>query len=204
MSNKTVRVPKQARSIEKKKQLKQAALTLISEKGYHATTSNEIAKKAGLSIGTFYSYFTDKKDLYEELVKDIYQNVLDRLPTSEEEADLPPRELIRNRVMLVMQMHNYMPEFQKEITCLSQQYDEFRAIEEKYHINIINMVTDLLNDHKNILRVTDIPTAVLVINKSLEAIVHEVQFYPNSYDIEKIIDETTDMLCRYAIKEEYL
>lgn len=204
MSDKSVRVPKQARSIEKKNKLKEAALTLMSKKGYHNTTSNEIAKEAGLSIGTFYSYFANKKDLYEELVKDIYQNVLDRLPTSEEEANLTPRELIRNRVTLVMQMHDYMPEFQKEISCLSQQYDDFRAIEDKYHVNIINMVTQLLNDHQDILRVTDIPTAVLVINKSLEAIVHEVQFYPNSYDLDRIIEETTDMLCRYAIKEEYL
>lgn len=204
MSDKSVRIPKQARSIEKKNQIKQAALALISEKGYFGTTSNEIAKKAGLSIGTFYSYFANKKDLYEELVKDIYQSVLDRLPTFESEADLPPTELVRNRVRLVMQIHNYMPDFQKEVTCLSQRYDEFHAIEEKYHVNVITMVTELLNEHRDILRITDIPTAVLVINKSLEAVVHEVQFYQKSYDEEKVIDELTDMICRYAIKPEYL
>lgn len=204
MSDKSVRVPKQARSIEKKNQIKQAALELMSEKGYFGTTSNEIAKKAGLSIGTFYSYFANKKDLYEELVKDLYQTVLEQLPCYESEMDLSPTELVRNRIRLVMQIHTYMSDFQKEVTCLSLRYDEFRALEEKYYVNIITMVTELLNEHKDILRVTDISTAVLLINRSLEAVAHEVQFYPNSYDKEKVIDELTDMICRYAIKPEYL
>ena len=49
------RVPTQKRSIEKKQRIKDAALKLMSEKGYFATSSNEIAREAGVSIGTFYS-----------------------------------------------------------------------------------------------------------------------------------------------------
>ena len=48
------------RSIEKKEALKKAAVELFSTKGFHNTSSNEIAKKANVSIGTFYSYFVDK------------------------------------------------------------------------------------------------------------------------------------------------
>ncbi|WP_075721102.1 TetR/AcrR family transcriptional regulator [Roseburia sp. 499] len=204
MSDKSVRVPKQARSIEKKNQIKQAALELMSEKGYFGTTSNEIAKKAGLSIGTFYSYFANKKDLYEELVKDLYQTVLEQLPRYESEMDLSPTELVRNRIQMIMQLHTYMSDFQKEITCLSQRYDEFRAIEAKYHLNLTTRAMQLLNNHKDILRITDISTAVLLINRSLEAVAHELQFYPNSFDQDKIIDELTDMFCQYAIKPEFL
>ncbi|HAW15603.1 MAG TPA: hypothetical protein DCW41_02750 [Clostridiales bacterium] len=71
-----IRIPKQKRSIEKKQRIKDAAMKLMSEKGYHQTSSNEIAKEAGVSIGTFYSYFKDKKELYAELVADIYAVVL--------------------------------------------------------------------------------------------------------------------------------
>ena len=76
MGDKDIRVPKQQRSIEKKQRIKDTAVKLMSEKGYHSTSSNEIAKEADVSIGTFYSYFSDKKALYTELVADIYSVVL--------------------------------------------------------------------------------------------------------------------------------
>ena len=91
MSDKEIRVPKQKRSIEKKQRIKDAAIKLMSEKGYHSTSSNEIAKEAGVSIGTFYSYYKDKKDLYKELVADIYNVVLTPMnmsTESESEKDL--------------------------------------------------------------------------------------------------------------------
>ena len=75
MNEKETRIPKQKRSIEKKQRIKDAAMKLMSEKGYYKTSSNEIAKEAGVSIGTFYSYFADKKALYAELVADIYDAV---------------------------------------------------------------------------------------------------------------------------------
>ena len=53
---KRVRIPQQKRSIERKKKIKHAALTLFAKKGINGTSSNEIARSAGVSIGTFYSY----------------------------------------------------------------------------------------------------------------------------------------------------
>ena len=43
MAQAETRVPKQQRSIEKKQRIKDAAIKLMSEKGYHSTSSNEIA-----------------------------------------------------------------------------------------------------------------------------------------------------------------
>ena len=82
------RVPTQKRSIEKKQRIKDAALKLMSEKGYFATSSNEIAREAGVSIGTFYSYFKDKKEIYAELVDDIYTAVLAPINLNELPDDL--------------------------------------------------------------------------------------------------------------------
>ena len=44
MSEKDIRIPKQKRSIEKKQRIKDAAMKLMSEKGYHSASSNEIVK----------------------------------------------------------------------------------------------------------------------------------------------------------------
>lgn len=97
-----------------------------------------------------------------------------------------------------------MPEFQKEITSLSQQYDEFRAIEEKYRTNAADKIFHIMAQNSDILRVPDIRTAIMIIQNSIEAVVHEVQFYPNDFDKEKVVRELADMICRYAVKPEYL
>jgi AcrR family transcriptional regulator len=59
-----IRTPKQRRSIEKKKSIAKAGFELFCEKGYHKTTTIEIAERAGISIGALYSYFRDKRDIY--------------------------------------------------------------------------------------------------------------------------------------------
>lgn len=54
----------QKRSIEKKTKIIIAGLDLFCEKGFYNTNTVEIAKAAGVSTGTVYSYFKDKKDIY--------------------------------------------------------------------------------------------------------------------------------------------
>ncbi len=68
-----VREPKQSRSVEKKNRIVQAGYELFAEKGYINTNTAEIAKKAGVSVGLVYGYFTDKKDILLEVL-DIYIN----------------------------------------------------------------------------------------------------------------------------------
>ncbi len=64
MSDLPVREPIQKRSIEKKAKIIKAGLDLFCEKGFYNTNTVEIAKAAGVSTGTVYSYFKDKKDIY--------------------------------------------------------------------------------------------------------------------------------------------
>ena len=60
---KTVREPRQERSIEKKNRIIQAGYELISDIGYHETNTALIAKRAGI----VYGYFRDKKDILREV-----------------------------------------------------------------------------------------------------------------------------------------
>ena len=51
-----------------KKQLLEATLTLISEKGYLRATTREIAQKAGVTELTLFRHFGSKERLFEELL----------------------------------------------------------------------------------------------------------------------------------------
>lgn len=69
MTTNEIRVPRQKRSMEKKKRIIKAGYKLFSDKGYFKTNTAEIAEKAGVSTGIVYNYFCDKKDILLEVVK---------------------------------------------------------------------------------------------------------------------------------------
>ncbi|MEW1750368.1 TetR/AcrR family transcriptional regulator [Streptomyces angustmyceticus] len=53
-----------------RRRLFDAAVTLIAEQGFSATTVDEIADRAGVAKGTVYYNFASKNVLYEELLRD--------------------------------------------------------------------------------------------------------------------------------------
>lgn len=72
---KLVRQPQQERSIEKKNKIITAGYQLFSEVGYYGTNTAEIAKRAGVSTGIVYGYFSDKRDILI-CVLEIYLNTV--------------------------------------------------------------------------------------------------------------------------------
>jgi len=59
--------PRQARSRESERRLLQAARELLVERGWDAITVAEIAGRAGLAVGAFYSRFASKEALFDHL-----------------------------------------------------------------------------------------------------------------------------------------
>ena len=48
---------------DKLRRIKEAAYDLFAEKGYDQTTTREIASRAGVALGTIFTYASDKRDL---------------------------------------------------------------------------------------------------------------------------------------------
>lgn len=63
-------------------QLVKAAVKLFTEKGFHRTTTREIAKASGFSIGTLYEYIRSKEDVLYLVCDDIYNKVSEKLKLS--------------------------------------------------------------------------------------------------------------------------
>ncbi len=62
---------------EKKELIKQTALELFAENGFHATSINQIAKKAGISKGLTYNYFASKNDILKEIIDEGFHQIHD-------------------------------------------------------------------------------------------------------------------------------
>jgi len=57
--------------MNKRQQVLDTTLELISELGFHATPISLITKKSNVAAGTIYHYFTNKEDLIDTLYSDI-------------------------------------------------------------------------------------------------------------------------------------
>ena len=71
-----VRSPQHDRSKTKLKKILTAARKCFVKFGYAKTTMSKIAKEAGVSIGTTYSYFADKNDVLRKIFEEHVENIL--------------------------------------------------------------------------------------------------------------------------------
>lgn len=62
--------PRQRRKEARPQELLDAALALFVEKGFAATRSEEVARRAGVSKGTLYLYYPSKDELFKAVVRE--------------------------------------------------------------------------------------------------------------------------------------
>jgi len=96
------RVPQQARSRQKRDALLTAAARLFEDRGYEATTADDIAAAADVSIGTFYSYFRNKRQVFLTLYSACIEAIF-RLGITEIDFSSNPQQSIRQTVNRAMQ-----------------------------------------------------------------------------------------------------
>ena len=66
-----------------KEKIYQAAIEEFYKKGFLKTKMQDIAKKAGTSVGLTYSYYHNKEDLFTAIVEPIYQEIIQSLENRE-------------------------------------------------------------------------------------------------------------------------
>jgi AcrR family transcriptional regulator len=83
------KMPKTARGRRTREKLLQAAEIEFGEKGYHAAAISGITYRAGVALGTFYTYFESKEEIFKALVSFMSQRT--RRWIAERVADAPDR-----------------------------------------------------------------------------------------------------------------
>lgn len=106
----------------RRNQIIKSAITLFKQKGFHRTTTREIAKEAGFSIGTLYEYIRTKEDVlilvYESINDQVYEH-LEALT----EKQAPSLEHL---VTIVDSYYRFVDEMQDEVLIL---YQETKALD---------------------------------------------------------------------------
>jgi AcrR family transcriptional regulator len=90
---------------ERKQEIIDAGIRVFSTKGYHRAKVRDITESLGISTGTFYIYFANKRELFMEVVDDVLRTILgDAAKAIKEEKDLLIRWNLRGRAFY----ENYM------------------------------------------------------------------------------------------------
>ena len=69
------RVPTQERSVQLVEAVLKATAQVLAEVGLERTSTNKIARRAGVSVGSIYQYFPDKEALIDAVVSDRRQRL---------------------------------------------------------------------------------------------------------------------------------
>jgi len=84
----------------RKEQIRQAAITVIAQEGFHGATTDKIAAQARVAVGTIYNYFKNKEDILAHIFAVEYEKRL-HFFTRLEEEDIHPLDKIKG----ILTMH---------------------------------------------------------------------------------------------------
>lgn len=198
--NKSIRKPKQLRSIGMKDKILSSALQLFCEKGYYNTTTNEIAQRAEVSIGSLYSYFKDKDTIFLEvldryhdkfaLAKNEVTSNLDLLKT-DNKAWL--RALIEN----LIKVHEESKELNRELNVLSYYNPKVAEVLEEQKRHTLQATIGYFIQLKNDLKSEDIEAAAIATFDLISATVDRIVFGKNEMNKERLINATIDIVYKY-------
>lgn len=202
-----IRIPNQKRSKEKKRQIIEASIRLFSENGYYNTSSNQISKTAGVSIGSFYSYFRDKKQLmmeainyYDEQIREGMKTDLSGSPAVLKANGINKEIIVYQYIRNTIQAHKINPDFHREIVAVSILEPDIQSMIHEQEKRVIDNITTLLDMWASELRVTDLQTASTLLFLTVEKVSHSIVFPDIPVDEEKLIKELAEMILRYLFK----
>jgi len=93
------REPRQRRAREKVELILEATMRLLERDGLGALTTNAVAAKAGVSIGTLYQYFASKEAILDELARRETAGFSERILAAVEDASPMSLEVRARRVV---------------------------------------------------------------------------------------------------------
>lgn len=195
-----IRTPQQDRSIRTKQAIIQAAMKLFSEKGYHQTNTKQIAAAAGVSTGSFYSYFIDKRAVFMEVLTGYSEVLLERIDASMAEINfqnMDKHTLLTHLVDSLLLSHEVYTGFHKELSIMYLSDDDIKQqMDAQYEVGRVRTL-QYLQMGKDELKVTDLEAAAILVFESVSAIVDVIAFSPHRVSPDRLKTELVNMLVEY-------
>lgn len=201
VTDKQIRNPKQSRSINMKEKILETALKLFCEKGYYKTTTNEIAKTAGVSIGSLYSYFKDKDTILLEILGRYHKQFTGVHNVSLNEMINSFRKdrkaWLEGLIQSLIEIHEGSKELNKELKVLYYSNPEVAKILDEQKEDTVSIIKEYFHLLKDEIKIQDLEAATLVTFDFITAIVDRIVFGNSDIERERILKVGIDALLNF-------
>ncbi|MGV9367451.1 TetR/AcrR family transcriptional regulator [Amycolatopsis sp. NPDC003731] len=190
--------PRQVRAELTRQRILTAAAHVFGDHGYAAGTTNRIAERAGISIGSLYQYFPNKDAILAELLTRHLDGgtaaaakvLTGPLPESIE-------EVFRVFVRLAVEAHRDDPHLLRMLLEHAPRSNELLERIGRVKQDMVGHTQALLEGHPEV-RVADTATAARLVIATVELAVHDLLAEPDPVDARRLEDEMVAMLTRYV------
>lgn len=180
-------------------QMVKGAVNLFKEKGFHRTTTREIARAAGFSIGTLYEYIRTKDDVLYLVCDSIYENVKERL----DQALNTEKGSQESLTAAVASYFKVMDDFQEEVLILYQEMQFLPSESIKY---VLKKEMEMVAMFETILQKCVENGEFLLTKPEIDAIAHNIFVQGQMWGFRRwamqklyTIEEYTDLQLRYLL-----
>ncbi|CAN7147603.1 TetR/AcrR family transcriptional regulator [Trinickia sp. LjRoot230] len=179
----------------------EATARILVKDGFDKTTTNRIAEKAGVSIGSLYQYFPSKEALVAAVAQRHNQDLMRVVRTAlADVAALPLEQAVRRLVAAAIDGHRVDPQLHR---VLAEQIPRTgRTANTDVPIQQAHALFGAyLEAHRGELRQVDLALATFVCVTSIEALTHTavLDYSERASDeaFEALVDEATRLIVRY-------
>ena len=179
----------------------EATARILVKEGFDKASTNRIAAKAGVSVGSLYQYFPNKEALVAAVIDRHHEDLM-RIVRGvlAEVAALPLEQAIRKLVATAVQAHRIDPKLHR---VLMEQIPRTGRLENMETFNRENyaLFARYLEGHRNELRAVDLELAAFVCVTSIEALTHTAVLHHSEMlsdeAVDTLVDEATRLVIRY-------
>ena len=191
-----VRIPTQKRSIDKYNKIIDKGFELMCNQGYYNTTTNDIAKYTGVSVGIIYQYFDDKKDIFYEGAKRHCDEIMFPLFSYIDDIkELPDdiRPVLKEIIKKNKKQHNSSIKAHQELSSMLHLDEDIGNIFKESELALSNKLYDLLvsnGDDK-----TNLEEKTHIIVDLIDNLAHEESYHKHkTFNYDAMEDIVIDMI----------
>jgi AcrR family transcriptional regulator len=178
-----------------------ATARILVREGFDKASTNRIAEKAGVSVGSLYQYFPSKEALVAAVIDRHGQETTQVARGAlAEAAALPMKEAVRKLVAAAIEAHRIDPKLHRVLT---EQIPRTKRLENAATFDRANydVFRAFLEKHRHELRAVDLGLAAFVCVTSIEALAHTAVLHHSEFlsdeATETLIEEATRLVVRY-------
>jgi TetR/AcrR family transcriptional regulator, cholesterol catabolism regulator len=132
-------------SEKKQRQICKGAMSVFRIKGFHATSTREIAKASHMSLGSLYYYIEKKEDILFLIHKEVLNQIYDCLRDCMERYEDPATQLVQT----LRELFGLTCRLKDEMLFI---YTETKSLEKKYLHEILEKETEFVRAIESLIR----------------------------------------------------